>query len=68
MSYTESSPYLEVPALLNVKVKAAGTDTTVIDQDLVLIPDDEQTVIAANFLADIEALLLFDDNTPPCSW
>ena len=65
VSYTDSSPYLEVPALLNVKVNAAGTDTTVIDQDLVLIPDDEQTVIAANFLADIEALLLFDDNTPP---
>ena len=67
VSYTESSPYLEVPALLNVKVKAAGTDTTVIDEDLVLIPNDEQTAIAANFLADIEALLLFDDNTPPAA-
>ena len=65
VSYTESSPYLEVPSVLNVKVKAAGTDTVVIDEDLVLIPDGDQTVIAVNFLADIEALLLFDNNTPP---
>jgi len=65
VSYTESSPYLEVPAELNIKVKAAGTDTVVIDEDLVLIPDGEQTVIAVNFLEEIEALLLFDDNTPP---
>ena len=67
VAYTESSPYLEVPAKLNLKIKAAGTDTVVIDEDLSLEPDEDHTVIAANFLEEIEALLLFDDNTPPAA-
>lgn len=67
VTYTQSSPYTEVPSNLNVKIKVAGTDNVVIDEDLELEPDDEHTLLAVNTVENIEPLLLFDDNTPPAS-
>jgi len=66
VSYKQASEFLSVLAgTRNVKVNAAGTSTTVIDADLTLAFDSLTTIIATNFLAEIEPLVLPDENTPP---
>ena len=66
VSYKQASEFLSVLAgTRNVKVNAAGTSTTVIDADLALAFDSFTTIIATNFLAQIEPLVLPDDNAPP---
>jgi hypothetical protein len=49
----------------NIKVNAAGTVTSVIDINTVLAAGTDYTVLAVGFLAEIEPLLLIDDNTHP---
>ena len=66
VSYKQASEFLSVlVGTRNVKVNAAGTSTTVIDADLTLAFDSFTTIIATNFLALIEPLVLTDANTPP---
>ncbi|MDZ7704058.1 MAG: DUF4397 domain-containing protein [Trueperaceae bacterium] len=67
--YKTGSGYLEVEAgARNVKVTAAGdASTVVIDEDVVIEADSFYTVIAANTLANIEALVLEDDRSAPAS-
>ena len=66
VSYKQASDFLSVlVGTRNVKVNAAGTSTTVIDADLTLAFDSFTTIIATNFLAQIEPLVLPDENTPP---
>jgi hypothetical protein len=66
VSYKQASDFLSVlVGTRNVKVNAAGTSTTVIDADLTLAFDSFTTIIATNFLAQIEPLVLPDENFPP---
>ena len=66
VSYKQASDFLSVlVGTRNVKVNAAGTSTTVIDADLTLAFNSFTTIIATNFLAQIEPLVLPDENTPP---
>jgi subtilisin family serine protease len=56
------------PGTYNVKVVPAGATTpVVIEADLTLEAGNEYTVAAVNLLADIEPLVLVDDNTPPAA-
>ena len=60
--------YLAVDAgTHNIKVNASGTTTSVIDATPSFLAGTDYTVLAVNFLADIEPLVLVDDNTPPCA-
>lgn len=64
--YLAASEYLDVDAgLRNVQVNAAGTTTSVIDEDLDLTDGTDYTVIASGLVASIEPLVLTDDNTAP---
>ena len=66
VSYKQASEFLSVFAgTRNIKVNAAGTSTTVIDANLNLAFQSFTTVIATNFLDQIEPLVLSDENTPP---
>ncbi len=67
--YKTGSAYLEVEAgTRNVQVTAAGdASAVVIDENVVIEADSFYTVIAANTLDNIEALVLEDDRTPPPS-
>jgi hypothetical protein len=66
LPYLDDSGYLGVRAgLRNVTVNAAGTDVTVIDADLTLRAGQAYTVLATNYVADIEALVLEDDRSAP---
>ena len=66
VSYTHASDFLSVfQGTRNVKVNAAGTSTTVIDADLTFAFGSFTTIIATNFLARIEPLVLPDENFPP---
>jgi hypothetical protein len=66
VSYKQASDFLSVlVGTRNVKVNATGTSITVIDADLTLAFDSFTTIIATNFLAQIEPLVLPDENTPP---
>jgi hypothetical protein len=60
-----ASEYLDIDeGARNVKVNAAGTTTTVIDVTPTLQEHTAYTVIATNYLASIEPLLLVDDRVP----
>jgi hypothetical protein len=64
--YLAASDYLEVaPGSRNLAVNAAGTATTVIDADVSLVDGADYTVIAGGLLADIEPIVLQDDNSAP---
>ena len=64
--YLGVSDYLDVPSGdRNLKVNAAGTATTVIDEDADLAEDGDYTVIASGLAAAIEPIVLEDDNTAP---
>jgi hypothetical protein len=66
LPYLDDSGYLAVaPGQRNLKVNAAGTTTTVIDVDATLMARQAYTVLAANYLAAIEPLLLEDDLSEP---
>jgi len=51
----------------NVKVNAAGTDVTVINEDLTLTPNMTYSVFAVDSLSRITVLVLADDLTTPAS-
>jgi len=68
VAYLGSSAYLTVPAgPANLKVFVTGTDTVAIDADVDLAADVAYTVMAVNLVADIDAIVLVDDLTPPTS-
>ncbi|MFU8817558.1 MAG: DUF4397 domain-containing protein [Pseudomonadales bacterium] len=64
LAFTEFTDYLlPAPGELNVKVVPAGaTAPAVIDADLILEAGLEYTVLAVGLVADIEPLVLIDDN------
>jgi hypothetical protein len=66
--YPTVSSYLSLsPGTHQIKVNAAGTTTTVINVSPTLEVGGAYTAIAANFVANIEALLATDDTTAPPS-
>ena len=61
-----ASDYLELLGdTYNVKVAAANSESVVINADLTLAARTDYTVLAVNTLAQIEALVLEDDNGAP---
>ena len=66
--YLVASEYLETSAGdHNLKVNAAGTTTTVIDADATLADGTDYTVIASGLVAEIEPIVLVDDNSTPAA-
>jgi Domain of unknown function (DUF4397) len=66
--YLVASGYLETSAgAHNLKVNAAGTTTTVIDADATLADGTDYTVIASGLVAEIEPIVLVDDNSTPAA-
>jgi hypothetical protein len=66
--YLVASGYLETSAGdHNLKVNAAGTTTTVIDADATLVDGTDYTVIASGLVAEIEPIVLEDDNSAPAA-
>jgi hypothetical protein len=66
--YLVASEYLETSAgAHNLKVNAAGTTTTVIDADATLADGTDYTVIASGLVAEIEPIVLEDDNSTPAA-
>jgi hypothetical protein len=66
--YPTLSSYLTFPSgTHHIQVNAAGTTTTVIDVSPALAAGNAYTAIAANFVADIEALLATDETSAPPS-
>ena len=66
VAYKASSSYLEVQSgSRNLKVRATGTSTTVIDQNATLSQGAFYTVIATGRVASISPLVLTDDQTGP---
>jgi hypothetical protein len=66
--YLVASGYLETSAGdHNLKVNAAGTTTTVIDADATLADGTDYTVIASGLVAEIEPIILVDDNSAPAA-
>lgn len=61
-----ASDYLELSGdTYNIDVAAASSGASVINADLVFEPRTDTTIAAVNMLADIEALVLNDDNSAP---
>lgn len=68
VAYLQNTGYLVIPSgMTPILVQPVGTNTNVIDASPDLDPDADYTVLAANLVADIEPILLTDDNTPPTS-
>ena len=66
--YLVASGYLETSAGdHNLKVNAAGPTTTVIDADATLVDGTDYTVIASGLVAEIEPIVLEDDNSAPAA-
>lgn len=64
VAYPTASGYLSVPSgARNLKVNAANTASTVIDATPTLDAGASYSVLAVNFLASIEPLVLVDDRT-----
>jgi hypothetical protein len=64
--YKAASEFLSVVSgTRNVKVNAAGTSTSVINADLSFAGNSFTTIIATDFLAKIDALVLPDEGSPP---
>lgn len=62
------SPFLDVEAgERRIRVRAAGTATTVIDANVDLAADQPYTVIATGLVAGIQPLVLEDDLTAPAA-
>jgi len=63
LAYPNFTPYVDVPEnTYNVKVAVSGTTTSVIDADLTLLKATMSSVYAVNTVANIEPLILSDDN------
>ena len=68
VAYKAASSYLEVPAgSRNLKVRATGTSTVVIDQNGTLAQNSFYTVLATGRVASIAPVVLTDDQTSPAS-
>ena len=68
VAYKAASNYLEVPSgSRNLKVRATGTSTVVIDQNGTLAQDGFYTVLATGRVASIAPVVLTDDQTSPAS-
>ena len=68
VTFKQASGYLDVPAgARNLKVRASGTSSIVIDVTPTLVAGTDYTVIASGLLAAIQPLLLTDDNTAPAA-
>jgi hypothetical protein len=69
VEYLDQTGYLELTAgAANVIVTVAGDPAAiVIDADATLSEDTDYTVLAANFMEDIEPIILLDANSPPAS-
>jgi len=66
VAYLGSTSYLSVPSgPATVQVQPVGSNTNVIDETPTLDADEAYTVLAANFVAQIEAIVLVDDRTAP---
>jgi hypothetical protein len=66
LAFKEASDYLTVAAAqYGVKVNETGTASTVIDGTVDLMLQTDYTLLAVGYLADIEPLLLMDDNSSP---
>jgi hypothetical protein len=69
LSYKDASGFLQIEAgIHNIKVNVAGTSATVIDEDVNLAQGSISTVIAVNFLSQIDTLILPDTNLPPSEY
>jgi hypothetical protein len=65
-AFTEFLDYTTVPAGdRNIKVNGTGSPASVIDVTVPLAGGTNYTVLAVNFVANIEPLLLVDNTTPP---
>lgn len=68
VTFKQFSSYLELlGGAYDVDVAAASSGSVVIDANLTLNARNDYTVVALNALADIEALVLADDNAAPAS-
>ena len=68
VAYRAASTYLQVPSgSRNLKVRATGTTTVVIDQTATLNQGSAYTVIATGRVASIAPLVLTDDQTSPAA-
>ena len=68
VAYKAASNYLEVPSgSRNLKVRATGTSSVVIDQSATLDQGAAYTVLAAGRVASIAPLVLTDDQVSPAS-
>lgn len=64
--FPANSPYLDVPAgARRLRVRAAGTTTTVIDATPNLAANTSYTVLATGLLADIQPVVAVDDRSAP---
>jgi len=68
VAYKAASTYLQVPSgSRNLKIRATGTTTVVIDQTATLNQGSAYTVIATGRVASIAPLVLTDDQTSPAA-
>lgn len=66
VAYLEDTGYLTIPGgTTDIEVQAVGSDADAIAASPDLDDDTDYTLLAANLLADIEPILLTDDNTAP---
>ncbi len=67
IAFEEITDYADLPpGTYNIKVVPAGaSEPVVIEADLDLSANTDYTVVAVGELADIEPLVLVDDNSPP---
>jgi len=66
VAYLEDTGYLTVPSgTTDIEVEAVGSNVDAIAASPDLDADTDYTVLAGNLLADIEPILLTDDNTAP---
>jgi hypothetical protein len=66
VAYEENTGYLTVPSgTTDIVVQPVGTNVNVIDASPDLDENTDYTVLAANFVAEIEPILLTDDNAAP---
>ena len=66
LSYAAASEYLDASAQGHtLQVSAAGTATTLLDQDLTVADGQDYTVLVADTLAHLQTIVLTDDNGSP---
>ncbi len=68
LAYASASAYQKAtPGSRHLQIEQTGSSTPVIDTTLTLSADADYTVVAANLLSSISAVVLTDDNTAPAS-